>query len=155
MWDKTSIQRLLQENDRAVARAVVAIYQRQTDEEKNSQATLKTNGVGFNQADARRGAYYAGYIKTAGRLTGRHLGIARDMMQKYWRQLADIANEKEQIAQARVAEANRVDQYLAQQFRPRDEDEDVGNYEEERMVFLERQSYEQEMARELRAGDFS
>lgn len=155
MWDKTSIQRLLAENDKAVARAVVAIYQRQTDEEKSSQATVKENGVGFNQADARRGAYYAGYIATSGRLTGRHLAIGRKMMMKYWRQLAEIANEKEQIAQARVAEANRVDAYLAKQFRERDEGEDVGNYEEERMVFLERQSYEQEMARELRAGDFS
>lgn len=161
MWDKSSIQRLLAENDKAVARAVVAIYSAQTDEEKNSQATLKENGVGFNQADARRGAYYAGYIKTAGKLTGRHLGIARTMMMKYWRQLAEIANAKQPVAveskanAARVAEADAIDAALARYFRQRDEGEDVGNYEEEKMVFEERQAYEREMARDLRVVDWT
>lgn len=130
MWDKDSIQRLLAENDRAVARAVVAIYNAQTEQEKSSETTHKANGVGFNQADARRGTYYADYVNRTGRLTGRHLEIARKMMMKYWRQLADVANAKAGVAVESKANP-------AAPFRARLEGEDVGNYEEARMVHEE------------------
>lgn len=147
MWNKDNIQRLLAENDRAVARAVTAIYARQTEDEKRSEATLKENGVGFNQADARRGAYYAGYISTAGRLTGRHLEIARKMMMKYWRQLAEIANEKQAVQEVRVAVANSAAAYRAAK-----DGEDIGNYLEEKMVFEEVQAHRR---MQLQEGAFS
>jgi hypothetical protein len=93
MWNKDSIQNLLSSNDKAVARAVLAIYSLQTEDEKSTEATRHTNSVGFNHSDARRGSYYAEYVNKTGRLTGRHLEIARSMMMKYHRQLSDIANE--------------------------------------------------------------
>lgn len=132
MWDKSSIQALLANNDRAVVRAVKAIYERQTDDEKQSEATHKDNGVGFNYADARLGSYYAQYIARKGTLTGHHLQKARRMMMKYWRQLSDIANAKEGVAVAVESKANPAT------FRPIEEGEDVGNYLEEKMVYEER-----------------
>ncbi len=94
MWTKDSIHNLLSSNDKAVARAVLAIYARQTNDEQATESTRHTNGAGFNHADAQRGSYYATYVQRTGRLTGRHLELARKMVGKYWRQLAEIANEK-------------------------------------------------------------
>lgn len=90
---------LLIMNDRAVERAVVAIYNRQENDEKVSGTTHHSNGVGFSGADARKGSYYArwvlGEIKGVPmRLTGHHLDNARLMMRKYVRQLSEIAAEK-------------------------------------------------------------
>ena len=91
VWNKKSIQALLARNDLAVWKAIQAIYARQTDDEKDG-GTKHRNGVGFGAWDAesfcrlarvecftREDAAYA-----------RLLGIKR-----YWRQLAEIANENE------------------------------------------------------------
>jgi hypothetical protein len=126
MWDKDSIQRLLSENDKAVFRGILAIHARQTASEQSMEATIESNGVGFNYTDARLGGYYADYIQRRGRLTGHHLDKARRMLMKYWRQLAEIANEKK----ARVVEPK----IEAAGFRPVEPGEDVGNYLEEKMI---------------------
>jgi hypothetical protein len=95
MWNKEKIHQLLSTNDKAVARAVSAIYALQTADEKATSDTRHHNNVGFNSSDAKRGSYYADYVGRTGRLTGRHLEIARKMMMKYWRQLSEIANDRE------------------------------------------------------------
>lgn len=143
MWDKERIQRLIAENDKAVFRGILAIHARQTASEQSAEATIESNGVGFNYADARLGGYYADYLKRRGCLTGHHLEKARRMLTKYWRQLAEIANERQPQAveskanAARFEEADRIDASLAKQFRAREEGEDVGNYLEAKMVFEE------------------
>lgn len=130
MWDKERIQRLIAENDKAVFRGILAIHARQTASEQSAEATIESNGVGFNYADARLGGYYADYLKRRGCLTGHHLDKARRMLMKYWRQLAEIANERKPQAVESVAEP-------AVAFRAREDGEDVGNYLEEKMVFEE------------------
>jgi hypothetical protein len=126
MWDKEGIQRLLAENDKAVVRAVAAIYARQTASEQSTESTVESNGVGFNYADARLGTYYGQYIARRGALTGHHLQKARRMMMKYWRQLAEIANAKQPtVVEPKIEAAG---------FRPIEPDEDVGNYLEEKMI---------------------
>lgn len=81
-------------NDRAVERAILAIYARQTAEEKSTGETLSTNGVGFSGPDAGIGTYYAKWINSGRSLTGRHLVKARIMALKYTRQLCEIATER-------------------------------------------------------------
>lgn len=51
-WTRESIEALLASNPLAVYRAVLAIYARQTAEEKAKSHTLEANGVGFGGADA-------------------------------------------------------------------------------------------------------
>lgn len=133
-WDKAAIQTLLANNDKAVIRAVLAIYNLQTDEEKQSEATLRSNGVGFSGVDARRGTYYAQYIERNGRLTGRHLELARKMTQKYWRQLAEIANGTPIAVESR---ANAVNVPVRNAYQAAKDGEDIGNYLESRMVAQE------------------
>jgi hypothetical protein len=87
---------LLTTSNKAVERAIVAIYHRQTLDEQRSETTIHTNGVGFSGADVRTGTYYAKWILSGKRLTGKFLDRARVMAHKYMRQLVDIAHENEE-----------------------------------------------------------
>lgn len=92
--DPDYIRWLLTMNDRAVERAIVAIYNRQTEDEKREGDTRHTNGIGFSGADARLGTYYAKWVLKGNSLTGNHLMKARLMAHKYVRQLAEIATAR-------------------------------------------------------------
>ncbi len=52
---KQSIIELLACNDKAVGRAVVALWKRQTEDERQARTTKHENGRGFNQADGGPG----------------------------------------------------------------------------------------------------
>lgn len=94
MWTQEKIKKLLMTNQRAVERAILAIYNRQTDTEKELSETIDKNFIGFSSEDARLGAYYAKWLLSGNRLTGKHVFRARMMALKYKKQLADIANSK-------------------------------------------------------------
>jgi hypothetical protein len=79
----------------AIQRAMIVIYDRQTQDEKIHEMTNVDNRVGFSAADARLGSYFAKWVKAGNPLTGRHLDRARRMAVKYRKQLAEIANAKE------------------------------------------------------------
>ena len=97
MWTKEQIVTMLETNDKAVTRAVIAIYKRQTSAEQIAQATKVNNNVGFNHADAPYLSYCAKYaLDKRTNLSGKHLEKSRKRVMKYWAQLIDIANEKQQ-----------------------------------------------------------
>lgn len=93
-YTKEQIITMIETNDKAVNRAVLAIYKNQTADEQNSEATLHHNNIGFSSADARLMTYYANYIQKQGGLSGPHLEKARKRIKKYWKQLLEIANSK-------------------------------------------------------------
>jgi hypothetical protein len=86
-WNKERIVSLLQTNNRAVEKAIVAIYHRQTLDEQSTQETKHANGIGFTGAHARLGTYYARWILEGNCLTGKHLEKARAMSLHYTAQL--------------------------------------------------------------------
>lgn len=92
---RDSIRALLQSNDRAVQRAIVAIYRRQTATEQNAQETLEDNGIGFNAADARILTGYAQMLLKGHPLLPAELGEARQRILKYGGQLLEIAAARE------------------------------------------------------------
>lgn len=94
MWTKERIINLLNTNDIAVERAIVAIYNRQTADEKNVRATRHDNSMGFRANHAHRGSYYAEWIRSGRHLTGDHIRKARKIVLHYHRQLLEIANAK-------------------------------------------------------------
>ena len=94
MWNKAMVIDLLNSSDRAVNRAMIAIYNRQTRDEQREADTKHTNKVGFSAAHARRGSYYGRWCKSGRCLTGRHLINARKIALHYAQQLADEANAK-------------------------------------------------------------
>lgn len=94
MWTKPRIANLLQTNNRAVERALIAIYKRQTADEKAVQHTRHNNGQGFSAAHARKGTYYARWCLAGKSLTGDHLVKARLMAMHYIGQLVEVSNSK-------------------------------------------------------------
>jgi hypothetical protein len=98
MWTKESIIQLLDRSDKAVERAIVAIYNRQTEDEQNSSSTTHRNGRGFNGFHARSGTYYAKWILSGRHLTGTYLIKARAMSKHYVAQLLEEAQQKFSVA---------------------------------------------------------
>lgn len=90
------VKALLQSNDHAVERAILALYDRQTASEQAGGTTVESNGKGFNAFDAHSGTYFAQWLRKreGNRLTGKFLDRARKMCMKYAKQLVEIANEK-------------------------------------------------------------
>lgn len=80
-----SILKALDENPRAVMRAIVVIGNNQTAEEMAQEATLQHNGVGFTGTDARYGTYLYGEIRSGRGLSAKMLEGARHMAKKYAR----------------------------------------------------------------------
>jgi hypothetical protein len=93
-WTKAEIINLVNTSDRAVERAILAIYARQTEDEKASSATRHLNARGFNGSDASYGSYCAKWLLKGNRLTGKHLGRCRALVRKYHRQLVEVADAK-------------------------------------------------------------
>jgi hypothetical protein len=103
MWTKCKtkkerqekVRNLLLTNDKAVLRGVVAIYNRQTLDEKNSDSTKHENHQGFCANDAPLMSLFARQILQHGGLTSTQLKVAREKIVRYRKQLAEIAELKE------------------------------------------------------------
>jgi hypothetical protein len=92
IWTREDIVAMLNTNDRAVERGVVAIWQRQTADEQSTDTTRHSNGIGFSGWSAHSGSYYAKWVESGRRLTGKHLDKARKIALHHVGQLTRIAN---------------------------------------------------------------
>jgi hypothetical protein len=93
-WTKQEIVDLLTVNDKAVARACVRLFERQTNDERNHEATIHGNGIGFNKVDAKFLSSVAQFYTQNGSITRTQVLVARKKIVKYARQLVEIANSK-------------------------------------------------------------
>lgn len=93
---------------KVVGRALVALYDNQTAEEKGSTMTKEDNSIGFTGADAHSGSITARYFLKHQTLLEWQLeqwtkpntkGIPR--IAKYWKQLDEVAQRK--IARAQTS----------------------------------------------------
>ena len=98
---RESIVQLLMTNDRAVARALVALTDRQTMHEKSMEVTVERNDRGFRPCHARRGTSMAKFFLDRGFLTQRQIAYWRVPQRDgkpritiYATQLLEIAKEK-------------------------------------------------------------
>jgi hypothetical protein len=96
-----SIKNLLRTNDKAVARALVALYKRQTEDEQNTESTRHSNGEGFTAAHASIGSSMAKFYLENNFLTKKQIDYWRKPTEKrgmrielYANQLLRIANQK-------------------------------------------------------------
>lgn len=101
MVTRDQIINLLNTNDKAIARALVALNARQTASEQVCEQTSESNGRGFTQADARMGTSMAIFYSKYNRLSDKQLaywkkpnvkGVPR--INKYAGQLLEVAQEK-------------------------------------------------------------
>ena len=104
---------LLKTNDRALLRAIVLIYNNQTDEEKNKGESIENNRVGFSKIDAKEMGDIAKKIKAGKALTKGELAKSRNKMQKYWKQLMIIS--KKRIEAKRLQEQRELEAKMAEE----------------------------------------
>ena len=104
VYDAAAIREKLQTNDKWLVRGILAIYARQTADEKQSEQTSHHNGVGFNGTDANILSSFAKQIlaweatpeaerRYPTPLSPKQIALARRKMLKYAGQLAKIAEE--------------------------------------------------------------
>lgn len=77
MLSKEYIVKLLEKDDRAIARALIVLTARQTSDEQASETTRYLNGRGFRPCHARMGTSMAQFFKQRGYLTEKQVS--------YWR----------------------------------------------------------------------
>jgi hypothetical protein len=62
-FNRTQIDNLLRTNDRAVERAMIVLFERQTEDEQSSANTQHDNSRGFSCTDARAGTRFARFLQ--------------------------------------------------------------------------------------------
>ncbi len=106
MWTKDRMIALLDSNDLAVERALVAIYDRQTHDEKAESQTKHHNARGFRKNHDHTGSYFAciilkGWKQANGKkrvhLNPVKLAKARSIVVHYHRQLCEVANAQKPV----------------------------------------------------------
>jgi tRNA(Ile2) C34 agmatinyltransferase TiaS len=90
----TYVAFLLTMYDEMVKKAIVAIYNRQTMDEKRNECTTHKNGRGFRANHAHVGSRLAKLIISGKQLTRQEMWTAREITLHYVKQLAEIAAEK-------------------------------------------------------------
>lgn len=91
---KDQLHDLLKHSDKAVERAIVVIYDGQSDDEKRKGRSLAYNNIGFNRVDTEPLSIMAEQLLSGRHLTSRQLNEARRKMPKYWRQLMNVSKAK-------------------------------------------------------------
>lgn len=104
---RDDVLNLIAKNDMAVYMGLLALYNRQTSDEINSEETKHLNGMGFNGRDGKFGVSLARQIiewfatepknRTYGYpLSRTQLEKGRKMLKTYAKQLALVANERQE-----------------------------------------------------------
>lgn len=92
-YTKEDIAAKLATDNKWLVRGMLAIFQRQTEEEKATETTKEQNGIGFNGVDANIMTDLCNqYKRTNGYLSPRQIDLIRKKMKKYAGQLTKIAN---------------------------------------------------------------
>jgi hypothetical protein len=111
----TDIVAMLRTNDHAVARALVVLYERQTEDEKSTEHTRHHNNRGFRPCHAKMGTSMAKFYLARGFLTPKQIAYWRKegkegmRLSIYWRQLLDAAHKK---AAAKAAAAEQIEREM-------------------------------------------
>lgn len=109
MYTKEQILDKVQTDQKWLERAIIAIYDRQTTDEKATEDTIYHNKKGFKSCHAKRGSYYAKWILSGKHLTDYHVEKAKKMIKPYIGQLLKVIKEKEEShgsVQRRIAFPN-------------------------------------------------
>lgn len=91
-WTKTEIQANLICSNLWLYQGLLAVYERQTADEQNSEYSKYNNKVGFSSADSTFLTSIAKQALDRRRLSEKQVEITRKLMLKYSGQLAKIAN---------------------------------------------------------------
>lgn len=102
--NKQDIINLLATNDKAVARALLALTARQTLDEQISEDTKYHNGMGFRPCHARMGTSMAKFYERNGYLSPKQVAYWRKPQKDGKARIAIYANQLLEVAAAKVAQ---------------------------------------------------
>lgn len=97
MWTEEQMKELLRTNKQAVLRAIIVLYNRQTELEKQFKESNVVNGMGYNCKDSWYMSTLAKQLIEYGKIANEDFWKARWRLRKYTKQLVEIANNKERI----------------------------------------------------------
>jgi hypothetical protein len=109
MTTKSEIINLLRTNDKAIARALVVLNERQNVDERIAKSTKYHNGRGFRPCHARMGTSMAEFYNRNGYLSAKQLAYWRAPMRDgkmrleiYSGQLLEVAAEKAAVVRRQL-----------------------------------------------------
>lgn len=88
--------------DNAAKKALLVIFEHQTEEEKVIRETRENNGVGFNGTDAHILSEFAKQLQEKGWLSQKQMAIVRKKMPKYAGQLFRLLQARQQKVSANL-----------------------------------------------------
>lgn len=101
------IKMMLSTNDSWMAKALMKIFDRQTNEEKNIHHTVEHNGIGFTGTDAFILSSFAKQFRDKKYLSKKQMDILKKKIPKYWAQIYEISDKS--LIDPKIEEyANRV-----------------------------------------------
>lgn len=106
--NKQDIINLLETNDKAVARALVVLTQRQTQDEQASENTKYLNGMGFRPCHARMGTSMAKFYERNGYLSPKQIAYWRKPQKDGKTRIAIYAGQLLEVAQAKAAKKEAI-----------------------------------------------
>lgn len=89
---RSFVKWMLGHNPAWAKRALIVIYQNQTDDEQNSKVTRWQNDLGFTGVDAEILTSFAQQLKYRGFLSTKQWNILYKRIPKYHKQIMQIAN---------------------------------------------------------------
>ena len=106
---KDYLKNLIKTNRSALYKAIIIIYDMQTEEEKYIGHSSEDNGVGFTKVDAKEMGDIAKKIKNNESLTKGEIAKSINKMQKYWKQLMIISKRKLQLQKEKRQEEELIE----------------------------------------------
>ena len=114
VWDKEEVQALLDKSSEAVGRALMVVFNNQTESEKAAFATQLHNGVGFTGADAEWLTDIAKkWLKWRRWASERQCNAVRKSVKKYHRQILQHMLDKTPGATLVTGTRKKVDPVAA------------------------------------------
>lgn len=92
------VKNRLYNNQQWIERALITLYQCQTEEEKEAKFTTEANGIGFNATDSQILSSFAEQLINNWdyHLSNKQLAVARNRLPKYAKQLISIISKPTQ-----------------------------------------------------------
>jgi len=103
MLTKAYIVELLKTRDLAVAKALVALTARQTEDEQMQENVKYRNGMGFRPCHARMGTSMSNFFKATGYLSPKQIAYWRHLERTGQMRIEIYANQLLTVAQERAA----------------------------------------------------
>lgn len=106
IWNEEQIKYLIMTNESVLYSCLKNLYDCQTEEEKATGNTQEDNGIGFNAYDAPFLSAMIKDLKKYGHLTYGQRDKTKQILQKYSKQLVNMANDKKYNKEVNVVISN-------------------------------------------------